>query len=59
MLRLGPLFNEAAKLGVPVMFHMPIRCVLFFIDRFNERYEELAAIPTGASTDRNYSKTSC
>jgi len=38
--RLGPLFGEAAKLSVPVMFHIADPDAFFLpIDRFNERYE--------------------
>lgn len=44
--RLAPLFEKAAELGVPVMFHTADPDAFFQpIDRFNERYEELAAHP--------------
>jgi predicted TIM-barrel fold metal-dependent hydrolase len=55
--RLGPLFNEAAKLGVPVMFHIADPDAFFLpIDRFNERYEELAAHPDWGFHGSHYSK---
>ncbi len=44
--RLAPLFDKAAELGVPVMFHTADPDAFFApIDQFNERYEELAAHP--------------
>lgn len=44
--RLAPLFDKAAELGIPVMFHTADPDAFFApIDRFNERYEELAAHP--------------
>jgi predicted TIM-barrel fold metal-dependent hydrolase len=44
--RLAPLFDKAAELRVPVMFHTADPDAFFLpIDRFNERYEELAAHP--------------
>ncbi len=44
--RLAPLFDKAAELGIPVMFHTSDPDAFFApIDRFNERYEELAAHP--------------
>lgn len=44
--RLAPLFDEAAQLRIPVMFHTSDPDAFFTpIDRFNERYEELAAHP--------------
>lgn len=55
--RLGPLFDEAAKLGVPVMFHIADPDAFFLpIDRFNERYEELAAHPDWGFHGSRYSK---
>ncbi len=43
---LAPLFDKAAELGIPVMFHTADPDAFFApIDRFNERYEELAAHP--------------
>ncbi len=44
--RLAPLFEKAAELGIFVMFHTADPDAFFLpIDRFNERYEELAAHP--------------
>ena len=44
--RLAPIFEKAAELSVPVMFHSADPDAFFEpIDRFNERYEELAAHP--------------
>ena len=44
--RLDPLFDKARELDVPVMFHTADPLAFFEpIDRFNERYEELAAHP--------------
>ena len=44
--RLAPLFDTAAKLGVPIMFHTADPDAFFSpIDPQNERYEELAAHP--------------
>jgi predicted TIM-barrel fold metal-dependent hydrolase len=55
--RLRPLFEEAAKLGVPVMFHIADPDAFFLpIDRFNERYEELAAHPDWGFHGSHYSK---
>jgi predicted TIM-barrel fold metal-dependent hydrolase len=55
--RLAPLFDEAAKLGVPVMFHIADPDAFFLpIDRFNERYEELAAHPEWGFDGSHYSK---
>jgi predicted TIM-barrel fold metal-dependent hydrolase len=44
--RLAPVFDKAAELGIPVMFHTADPDAFFdSIDQFNERYEELAAHP--------------
>ena len=44
--RLAPIFDKAAELEIPVMFHTADPDAFFTpIDRFNERYEELAAHP--------------
>ena len=44
--RLAPIFDKAAELGIPVMFHTADPDAFFApIDRFNERFEELAAHP--------------
>lgn len=55
--RLAPIFEKAAELDVPVMFHTADPAAFFFpIDRFNERYEELAAHPDWAFSESVYSK---
>lgn len=44
--RLAPIFDRAADLGIPVIFHTADPDAFFDpMDRFNERYEELAAHP--------------
>ncbi|MFT4113818.1 amidohydrolase family protein [Silvibacterium sp.] len=44
--RLAPIFDKAAELGIPVMFHIADPAAFFLpIDANNERYEELAAHP--------------
>lgn len=44
--RLAPIFDKAAELGVPVMFHTADPDAFFLpLDECNERYEELAAHP--------------
>lgn len=44
--RLAPIFDKAAELGIPVMFHTADPAAFFLpIDSANERYEELAAHP--------------
>ncbi|MFZ1939449.1 MAG: amidohydrolase family protein [Terracidiphilus sp.] len=44
--RLAPIFDKAAELGIPVMFHTADPDAFFTpIDQYNERYEELAAHP--------------
>ena len=56
--RLAPLFEKAAELDVPIMFHTADPDAFFRpIDRFNERYEELAAHPDWAFLDAEISKT--
>ena len=55
--RLAPLWEKAAELGVPVMFHIADPDAFFQpIDRFNERYEELAAHPDWGWHGAFYSK---
>ena len=55
--RLAPLFEKAAELNVPVMFHTADPDAFFRpIDRFNERYEELAAHPDWAFLSAEFSK---
>ena len=44
--RLDPLYDKARELDIPIMFHTADPAAFFEpIDRFNERYEELAAHP--------------
>ena len=44
--RLAPIFDKAGELKIPVMFHTADPDAFFSpVDRFNERYEELAAHP--------------
>lgn len=44
--RLAPVFEKAGELGLPVMLHIADPDAFFLpVDRFNERYEELAAHP--------------
>jgi predicted TIM-barrel fold metal-dependent hydrolase len=55
--RLDPLFDKARELDVPIMFHTADPFAFFEpIDRFNERYEELAAHPDWAFQGAEYSK---
>jgi predicted TIM-barrel fold metal-dependent hydrolase len=55
--QLAPLFEKAADLGIPVMFHTADPDAFFLpIDRFNERYEELAAHPDWSFHGSEYSK---
>lgn len=55
--RLAPLFEKAAELHVPVMFHTADPDAFFLpIDRYNERYEELAAHPDWGFSNTRYSK---
>jgi predicted TIM-barrel fold metal-dependent hydrolase len=55
--RLAPLFEKASEVGVPVMFHIADPDAFFLpIDRFNERYEELAAHPEWSFCSSHYSK---
>jgi len=54
---LAPIFERAAELGVPVMFHTADPDAFFDpIDKYNERYEELAAHPEWAFNEVQYSK---
>jgi predicted TIM-barrel fold metal-dependent hydrolase len=44
--RLAPIIEKATELGIPVVFHTGDPAAFFTpIDRYNERYEELAAHP--------------
>ncbi len=55
--RLDPVFEKAAELRIPVMFHTADPAAFFLpIDRYNERYEELAAHPDWAFSTSVYSK---
>ena len=55
--RLAPIFDKAAELGMTVMFHTADPDAFFDpIDRFNERYEELAAHPEWGFSDSPVSK---
>ncbi len=55
--RLAPLFDKAAELGIPVMFHIADPAAFFLpIDEHNERYEELAAHPDWGFYGSQYSK---
>ncbi|HMM80626.1 MAG TPA: amidohydrolase family protein [Pyrinomonadaceae bacterium] len=55
--RLAPFFEKAGELGMPVMFHTADPDAFFLpIDRFNERYEELAAHPDWGFYGSHFSK---
>lgn len=55
--RLAPIFEKAAALGIPVMFHTADPDAFFLpIDAHNERYEELAAHPDWGFYGSQYSK---
>ncbi len=55
--RLAPIFEKAAELGIPVMFHTADPDAFFLpIDAQNERYEELAAHPDWGFYGAQYSK---
>jgi predicted TIM-barrel fold metal-dependent hydrolase len=55
--RLAPLFDEAAELNVPVMFHVADPDAFFLpADSHNERYEELAAHPEWSLHRSHFSK---
>jgi len=57
--RLAPIFDKAAELNIPVMFHIADPDAFFTpIDRFNERYEELAAHPDWSFCGSPVSKAS-
>lgn len=56
--RLAPIFDKAAELGIPVMFHTSDPDAFFLpIDAQNERYEELAAHPDWGFYGSHYSKS--
>src|SRR5437879_4786447 len=55
--RLAPMFEKAADLGVPIMFHIADPDAFFLpIDEHNERYEELAAHPEWSFYPSHFSK---
>jgi predicted TIM-barrel fold metal-dependent hydrolase len=55
--RLAPLFATAAELDVPVMVHVADPDAFFLpTDRFNERYEELAAHPEWSFNGSHFTK---
>lgn len=55
--RLAPFYECAGELGIPIMFHISDPDAFFVpIDRFNERYEELAAHPDWSFYGSQYSK---
>jgi predicted TIM-barrel fold metal-dependent hydrolase len=55
--RLDPFFEKAGEMHMPVMFHIGDPDAFFLpIDRFNERYEELAAHPDWSFYGSQYSK---
>lgn len=55
--RLAPIFEKAAELRIAVMFHTADPDAFFLpIDRFNERYEELAAHPDWCFNGSHFSK---
>ncbi|HVW78007.1 MAG TPA: amidohydrolase family protein [Alloacidobacterium sp.] len=55
--RLAPIFDKAAELNIPVMFHTADPDAFFLpIDAHNERYEELAAHPDWGFYGSHFSK---
>jgi predicted TIM-barrel fold metal-dependent hydrolase len=55
--RLAPIFDKAAELNIPVMFHTADPSAFFRpIDAANERYEELAAHPDWSFYGAEHSK---
>ena len=55
--RLAPIFEKAAELSVPVMFHIADPDAFFQpIDERNERYEELAAHPEWSFHSAHFGK---
>lgn len=56
--RLAPVFDKAAELRIPVMFHTADPDAFFLpVDSRNERYEELAAHPDWSFYGSQYSKS--
>jgi predicted TIM-barrel fold metal-dependent hydrolase len=55
--RLAPVFDKAAELGIPVMFHIADPDAFFLpVDAHNERFEELAAHPDWSFHGAYFSK---
>ncbi len=55
--RLDPLIDKARELNIPIMFHTADPAAFFEpLDRFNERYEELASHPDWSFHGAQYSK---
>ena len=55
--RLAPMFEKAAELGVPVMFHTADPDAFFLpVDERNERFEELAAHPDWSFCSAHFGK---
>jgi predicted TIM-barrel fold metal-dependent hydrolase len=55
--RLAPIFDKAAELGIPVMFHIADPDAFFLpVDSRNERFEELAAHPDWSFHGAQFSK---
>ena len=55
--RLAPMFEKAAELSVPIMFHTADPDAFFLpIDEHNERYEELAAHPEWSFHSSHFGK---
>lgn len=55
--RLAPIFDRAGELGIPVMVHIGDPEAFFLpIDKYNERFEELAAHPDWAFHGAEFSK---
>jgi predicted TIM-barrel fold metal-dependent hydrolase len=55
--RLAPIYDKAATLGIPVMFHIADPDAFFLpVDGTNERYEELAAHPDWGFHGTQFSK---
>ncbi|HYA64831.1 MAG TPA: amidohydrolase family protein [Candidatus Sulfotelmatobacter sp.] len=55
--RLDPLYEKAAELSVPIMYHVADPDAFFLpIDASNERYEELAAHPEWSYHGSHYGK---
>jgi predicted TIM-barrel fold metal-dependent hydrolase len=55
--RLAPIFDKAAELSIPVMFHIADPDAFFLpVDGLNERFEELAAHPDWSFHGSQFSK---